>query len=253
MSTNIGDQAVRFLQDTRSPFFLYLSFNHPQRPFDPPMPWRSKYNPDTLTLPPKVGQLPPDAQKTCRNELADYYALITHLDNQIGRILATLSSRGHTNNTIIYSGLRGIDWAQGDDQPSERNLRVPFIISGAPGQRHGETDTALTTSADLAPTILELCNLDPGPGIRGRSLASHLADTHAPKRNTVCAQWDSRTRYARNERYKLIESTEVDSNALYNVLEDPNEKNNLLGSPKHIVHQVKLSQVIQTGLDGRND
>ncbi len=216
ITTRVGDQAVRFLQSVCSPFFLYASFDS-ARP-----------------------------QKRSR-AVAD----IAHLDTQIGRILATLSSRGHTNTTIFYAGLRGIDWTHDSDYPWENSLRVPFIVSGAPGQRHGETESALISTADLMPTILELCNLDPSRGITGGSVGKHIFDAQAPSRSNVCAQWNACTRYGRNARYKLIESTEAGRSALYDIQTDPEENDNLLGSPKHIAHQVKLAQAIRASLDTR--
>jgi len=176
---------------------------------------------------------------------------IARLDTQIGRILATLSSRGHTNTTILYMGLRGNVPADKRDGPWENTIRVPFIVSGAPGQRHGETESALITTADLMSTILELCNLDPPRGITGGSVGKHIFDPQAPSRNTVCAQWNSCTRYGRNARYKLIESTEAGRSALYDIQTDPEENDNLLGSPKYIAHQVKLAQAIRASLDAR--
>jgi N-sulfoglucosamine sulfohydrolase len=214
----IGDGAVRFLQGTPAPFFLYVSFADAQ----------------------------PEGS-------AEYQASAALMDKQVGRILATLSSRGHTNTTILFMGLRGCAGSDDRDSPSEKNLQVPFIVSGAPGQRRGETDTSLVTTADLSPTLLELCNLSPPYGIAGESVAKRVFDTHVTGRDLVCAQWDPRTRYGRNEQVKLIESMEPGRTAMYDIQADPEEKRNLFGLPKYIVHQVKLSQAMAATLGNRAD
>ncbi len=158
----IGDQALRFMRAPGAPFFLYVRFTRPAPPFDPPAPWDRIYDRAALHLPEGFA---PDAgagltEARFRKVLAHYYANITLVDLQIGRILATLTARGQTNNLLVVSSspgdpldpaaLTGRSARGGADVPA----RVPLLIAGLPGQLRGKTDDEAVSLAEIAPALV---------------------------------------------------------------------------------------------------
>lgn len=251
-TTWIGNQAVRYIQEASAPFFLWIGFIKPHHPFDPPPEWANRYNPDALTLPKDWCCPVPEADARhgghfdwrtmtaprFRKVLAYYYAAISQMDYQIGRILATLNSRGHTNNLVVYSSDHGDYMGQhglmlkGKAQLYDAVLRVPLVIAGVSGQRRGETDPALVQLTDLAPTLLDAVGLPVPPSMEGRSLLPQLRRRGTPLRTTAFSERGD-IRVARSFRYKLVESETADFKALYDIQADSAEWNNLYGNPAY--------------------
>jgi arylsulfatase A-like enzyme len=123
-----ADAAIEFLrrQDGKKPFFAYVAFTAPHDPRMPPVPFREMYYRDRPPLPANfLPQHPfdngmlvlrdenlapwPRTEAVIRDQLAEYYGLITHMDGQIGRILAALKETGLADNTIIiYAADQGL-------------------------------------------------------------------------------------------------------------------------------------------------
>jgi arylsulfatase len=117
----VGDRAIDFLQSQKGdrPWFLMTSFIHPHPPFNPPNPWQRLYRAAMMPLP----KMPADYetlityinkvqnrrkykghgvdQDLVRSIKAYYYACISFIDFQIGRVLDTLEQSGQMNNTLI--------------------------------------------------------------------------------------------------------------------------------------------------------
>jgi arylsulfatase A-like enzyme len=169
VTTWVGDQAVRFFQSTSEPFFLWASFSKPAFPFDPPRGYAGLYKPKDLTLPPgyrsTLAEEDADVESNFdlqamgepqfRKVLAYYYAAVSHLDKQVGRILATLTARGITNNLFVfcadhgdYMGEHGLILKDGA-QVYDPVLRVPLIVAGKAGQRHGVVDASMVELCDI--------------------------------------------------------------------------------------------------------
>ena len=264
-TTWIGNEAVRFIQRARDPFFLWVGFIKPHHPFDPPAKWDTLYDPETLTLPPDWRLPVPkdDAQRgghfdplemteaKFRRVLAYYYAIITQLDKQIGRILATLTSRGHTNNLIVYCADHGDYMGQHGlilkgGQVYDSLLRVPLIVAGMTGQRRGKTDPALAELTDIMPTVLEATGLDIPPSVEGKSLVPQLKRARVSHRTAAFAEGPHDMHIVRTWRHKLIESSDKDFRALYDLDNDPHEFENLYTRPKAAPIKDKMKQALET-------
>ena len=251
-TTWIGDQAVRFIQRAGEPFFLCAGFTKPRHPFDPPAPWDELYAPDALALPPGW-RLPPPRTDTrreghfatgamteakFRQVLAFYYASISLLDHQVGRLLATLISRGHTNNVIVYCSGHGDYMGQhglilkGHARLYDSVLRTPLIVAGLAGQRRGKTSAVLAELADVAPTLLDAAGIDTPAAVEGKSLVSLLTSRGRTHRPAAFAEDAGGTMIVRNRRYKLIETTDRRRRALFDLEKDPYEFDNLYRKPE---------------------
>src|SRR5690606_20986436 len=156
----VASESIDFLRrrDPRKPFFLYASFNAPHPPFDPPAWAYDQYR--DVEMPEQVfgdwvddladfaqphdptaqvaGGLPPDVLHRAR---AGYYGHMTHLDQQINRLIEALSHHGVAEDTIIcftsdHGELLGDHGLHRKFLPYEGSSRVPLIFSG-PGVEHG--------------------------------------------------------------------------------------------------------------------
>ncbi|MFP4501262.1 MAG: sulfatase [Candidatus Hydrogenedentota bacterium] len=262
-TTWTGDQGVRFLQRrAREPFFLWASFIKPHHPFDPPRPWDRLYDPAALTLPAGFTLPVPEydakhggffdpkemTEARFRRVLALYYANISHMDQQIGRLLATLTARGHTNNLIVFASDHGDYMGQHGlitkkhNQVYDSLLRTPLLVAGMPGQRRGERDPALAELTDIFPTFLELAGVPVPETCEGTSLVPCLREPGHTLRAAACAEDPRRAMYiARTATHKLLETPDPDFRALYDLTADPHEFENRYGDPAYEAVQRDLA------------
>ena len=120
-TTWTGNEAVRLARTIAEPFFLWVSLPRPRWPLDPPVPWKHMYRPSRLKMPDGtlLSPVEPDldmadprdsagrSEAEFRRVLTAWYGSISHVDRQIGRLLATLTSRGRTNNVFVVTSGRG--------------------------------------------------------------------------------------------------------------------------------------------------
>ncbi len=179
-----------------------------------------------------------------RASRAAYYALITELDQQLGKLLDKLEDAGALDNTIVivmsdhgrYMGAHGYD--EHNYAAFEEAYNIPLIMAG-PGIAPGTETDALVGIADLCPTITELCGAEAIDVPDSNSFASLLADPKARESefNTCYAEFFG-TRYIMTQRllwqgdWKFVFNG-FDFDELYNLADDPHELNNLAADAAH--------------------
>jgi arylsulfatase A-like enzyme len=196
------EQGLEFLEtgDDRS-FFLYLSIKDPypliavspelvdRYPIDKidlSHTWLDDLEGRPDYLKNDKGRLPLDMEETgFRTMMAHYYALITHIDDQVGRLLDRLQSLGLAENTIVafisdHGEMLGEHHAIQKRMFWEASVRVPCVVSWPAGLPSGHRVTTPLGGVDLAPTLLALCDLGFDNPIDGRSVASAIADGEQP-------------------------------------------------------------------------
>ncbi|OIV35428.1 hypothetical protein BIV57_21610 [Mangrovactinospora gilvigrisea] len=273
-STDLFAEAgERFLRgyDAEDPFFLYMAFTAPHDPRTAPPEWAARYNPDDIELPPSfMAEHPfdnggmherdehitpfPHGAGTVRRHLADYYAMIGHLDDGIGRVLRALEESGHAEDTVVvYTADHGLALGAhgllGKQNSYEHSLRVPLVMAG-PGVPAGREVDALSLHADLFPTLAELAGGLPVPGtVTGRSLAPLLDGRSEEARGYVHSAYIDVQRSVRDERWKLIRyrRTEARGGAgtdlvqLFDLAADPWETRDLSADPAHAAERDRLA------------
>ncbi len=250
-----ADAAIDFLKNAPrdAPFFCYVPFTAPHDPRTPPKPYREKYYADRPPLPPNfLPQHPfdngrmvvrdeelapwPRTGDLIRDQLAEYYGLIEHLDAQIGRILDALAASPFADNTyIVFAADHGIALGShgllGKQNAYEHSMRAPLIIAG-PGIPHGET-RALTYLLDIVPTLCEALGVDAPGRVDGYSLAPLWRGERTAVRDAVLLAYEDSQRALVESRWKLIRYPFIDYTQLFDLDADPHEIHNLAGSPEH--------------------
>lgn len=200
----VTDRSIDFLRrrDPDKPFFLMASYLRPHPPFDAPACYFDLYRNRTLT-PPYVGSWESDALLKEQGRIFDsrtgpidpelirqaqigYYACITHLDHQIGRLLMALTEHQLQNDTIIlFTADHGEELCDHHcfrkSLPYEGSTHIPFIISGALHRLSADTrriDHALVELQDIMPTLLDIAGAPIPSTVDGKSLLP-LLTTHS--------------------------------------------------------------------------
>ena len=253
-----SDSASTFLNnyDSDDPFFLYLSFTAPHDPRDTHPRYHAMYDPDALTLPPNFADKHPFDQgdfdirdeklaprprtpQIVREHLAAYYAMITHLDDQVGTVLQALEASGKAANTIVvFAGDNGLAVGQhgllGKQNMYDHSVRVPLVFAG-PGIPEGERSEAFTYLIDIYPTLFGLVDIKVPESVEGRSLVSTFGQPEAALRETLIYAYKDFQRAARDRKMKLIEYAVEGTHTtqLFDLEADPWETNNLAASESH--------------------
>ncbi|HZT33463.1 MAG TPA: sulfatase [Bryobacteraceae bacterium] len=170
------DLGVEFLRgsqrDTR-PFFLTVQMGPPHDPYKAPPEFARLYDPAKLEMRPNWRGGP---GLPGRQDLAQYYGMITAADAQIGRLLAELDRLGMREDTIVlltsdHGDMLGSQGRRLKRKPWEESIRVPGILRYPRQVRPGRTSDCLFTHVDLAPTLLALCGVQGPDGMQGTNLS----------------------------------------------------------------------------------
>ena len=191
----------------------------------------------------------PRTPAVIRDQLAEYYGLITHLDEQVGRILQALEENGQADNTVVvYAADHGLAMGShgllGKQNLYEHSMRCPLIIRGS-GIPQGSTD-AFTYLFDLFPTLLGLASAEAPPGIDGRDLAALWSgEGDTAWRQSVFLPYRDLMRSVRDERYKLIVYPRVNHRQLFDLADDPDELRNLAADSAHRQTLARLEALLE--------
>jgi arylsulfatase A-like enzyme len=245
-STVFADAAVRFLRTyaATNPFFLYVAFTQPHDPRMAPESFRKLYEPKRLSLPKNFlsehpfnnGEmlvrdeelLPwPRRADALRREMADYYASISFMDFEIGRIRDELEKTGRTRNTlIIFASDHGLALGQhgllGKQNLYEHSVRAPLIFSG-PNVPRGKKSEALCYLFDIFPTVAEITHTPLPAGVEGKSLWPVIGGQQPRLRETIFGAYRDGQRMIRDERWKLIRYPQINKTQLFDLEGDPEE------------------------------
>ena len=185
----------------------------------------------------KLAPFPRDehAVKVNRQE---YYAIITHMDAQLGRVLDTLDREGLTKNTIVvFAGDNGLAVGQhgllGKQNLYDHSIRVPLILAG-PGIPAGQHTDTMVYLFDIFPTLCELLNLPIPSTVDGKSFLPVLKDPKRKMRDGMVYAYRHYQRAIRTARWKMIRynANGVQNQQLFDLAADPWEMKNLAEEPE---------------------
>ncbi|MCO4764000.1 MAG: sulfatase [Myxococcales bacterium] len=226
--------------------FSYVKFLRPHAPYYTPpnlADWQPPWSPTTDGYNVFDFNPPPGRVNALRNR---YDNAIHFADHALGKLIAGLKRTGALDDTVIvFLTDHGEGWGQHGifghaSQHFEEIIDIPLLLR-LPGG-HAGVDNRMASTIDVAPTLLDALGLPPGPEYQGRSLLDptykprfHFAwsDSVGPVSNVVVDQW------------KLIWIPGTDEQWLFNLSDDPNERNNLAGTPAAKSHQRALRAILK--------
>ncbi|MCK8487943.1 arylsulfatase [Paenibacillus sp. MBLB2552] len=259
-------QSIDFLRrrDPSKPFFLWMSFVRPHSPLDPPQAYLDLYK-DTDIPDPVIGEwaMKEDPEGHGFNPVtskgivpkrrlklakAAYYALITHIDHQIGRFLQALDEYGERNNTIImftsdHGELLGDHHLFRKSLPYEGSAHIPFIVNDPGGYLNlaqGSAVSEVVELRDIMPSLLTAASIDIPASVEGESVwelarAEEEASRNKPWREYLHgehAQGIASTQWITNGAEKYIWYSQTGEEQFFNLVQDPGEIHNLIHHPQ---------------------
>ena len=259
-SRHVADGAIRGIQSAPKdkPWLVHVNFAFPHDPRQWPAGMKNRYDPAKMKLPENFAAkhpfdhgnidgrdellLPtPRVESEVREELALYYAMITDLDAQLGRILDALPSFDET--IIIFTADQGLALGShgllGKQNQYEHSIRSPLIICG-PGLPKNERSTALVTLHDLFPTLCELSDTKIPPTVTGKSLAPLLRHQTDRVHDFVTGMFTDTQRMICDERWKFVFYPKANREQLFDLQNDPHELHDLSDLPAHQAKQEEL-------------
>ncbi|MDA3963619.1 MAG: sulfatase-like hydrolase/transferase [Planctomycetota bacterium] len=173
----VADETCDFIKRHKDgePWFAIAGFYAPHCPLNPPQRFIDMYDIDAMKLPNRLsGQGSNLNDDEWRKVVAYYWALCSHVDDQVGRILATLEECGLSDDTLViftsdhgeYLGDQGRIQKGGPHDPS---ARVPLIVSYPKAIEPGQRRSEIIEHVDLAPTILDWAGIQKPPIMQGHS------------------------------------------------------------------------------------
>jgi arylsulfatase A-like enzyme len=267
-----ASEAIKLLEgfaESKQPFFLAVGFYRPHTPYVAPKKYFDMYPREKIVVPavPEgyLQTIPASAQatlrakkdqidlpdETTRKAIQAYYASVTFMDAQVGRVLDALERVGLADNTVVlFTSDHGYHMGEhGHYQKQtlfENATRVPLIIA-APGMKvAGQSTASLAEMVDLFPTLAEVCGLHAPQHAAGVSLAAVLDDSKArPRTSALSQRSDGYT--LRTDRYRYTEwgPDGSDGAELYDHQNDPAEMVNLAGKQVHAETIAKLAKALR--------
>ncbi len=264
----VADDAVDYLDEAKGqgkPFFMYIAFNAPHDPRQSPKEYVDKYPLERIAVPKnflpeyphkdaigcgpsqrdeRLGPFPRTghAVKVHRQE---YYALITHLDAQIGRILDALDRSGQADNTwIFFTADHGIALGHhglfGKQNMYDESVRVPFIVAG-PGVAKDRRHDAAIYLQDAMATALDLAAAQKPAHVFFNSLRL-LLDGKQKQSNyeSIYGGYLELQRAITYDGWKLIAYPKAGVVRLYHLARDPLEMTDLVADPVHAKRKAEL-------------
>jgi iduronate 2-sulfatase len=268
----VATQAIQLLETHKDkPFFLAVGFYKPHTPYVAPKKYFDLYPLEKITLPkngtnsvekipgPALGSTQPwpwfgvtEAQaRECKRA---YYATISYVDAQIGRVLETMDRLKLWENTVVvfwsdhgyHLGEHGL-WMK--QSCFEESARVPMIIASPHQKARGKDSDRVVELLDLYPTLADLAGLEAPKNLKGVSLRPLLDKPNAPWNRAAYTQVQRNAfpgYSVRTERWRYTEWDDGQRGVeLYDHSNDPKELRNLAGNPKFAKAEAEMKALVK--------
>ncbi|MDO4429381.1 MAG: arylsulfatase [Atopobiaceae bacterium] len=278
----VADETIRLLEtrDRTRPFFLMASFVRPHPPLDAPASYYERYERrelrepargdwDDLAATERDGMVPNSVHgcrdATLRHEaMAGYYAAVTHVDHQVGRLISALKRDGSFNDTIIVfladHGEMLFDhslWRK--LLPYEGSARIPLFfrvgthLAKAPAHR----SQSVVELMDVMPTLLDLCGIEAPEGVDGSSLAGDILRAEELERPYVHGEHaftpEQSHHYIVTPRDKYVWFSQTGREQYFDLSEDRSEAHDLIDEPTYRERVAQMRAWLVSELEGREE
>lgn len=255
----LKDDALSFIDQAKAsdnPFFMYLAFNAPHDPRQAPQSYMDKYPLDKISLPESwlalypwkeaIGNGPglrdealapfPRTEYATKVHIQEYYAIITHLDTQIGEILDALEKSGKMDNTYIFftadHGLAvGRHGLLGKQSMYDHSIRPPLMMMG-PNIPKGKTVEHDVYLQDIMATSLDLAKVEKPNYVEFKSFLPQAKGIQKEGNyKAIYGAYIKFQRMIRKDGFKLIVYPKINKLLLFDMKNDPEEIDNLADDP----------------------
>ncbi len=259
-----AEMLLRQAADRDKPFFMYLAFNAPHDPRQSPGEYINRYALNDIRLPANFQPDHPNreaigcteatrdealapiprTEHAVRTHRREYFAIISHLDAQIGRILAALDETGKAENTVVFftsdQGLAvGHHGLMGKQNLYDHSVRVPFTVAG-PGIAKDRRVTTPIYLQDIMPTTLELAGVPVPEQVQFKSLLPLLRGERIRQYDAIYGAYMNLQRMVCANGFKLIYYPPLDQRVLFDLNNDPEEMHDLSEDPAHAERMADL-------------
>lgn len=255
------DLAIAYIRshNRRTPFALVLSWGPPHNPYRTvPERYLDMYPPEDM-------EVRPNCPAPNREDLSGYYAHVTALDDQLGRLAGTLEEESLMDRTLFvftsdHGDMLGSQGVQRKQHPWDESILVPLIMRCPDQAGAGHHIASPFNVVDIMPTLLGLAGVsvpdtaegrDHAPAVRGEPFEGNEAAytmSIAPFSEYRGQPW----RGVRTERYTYARRLDGPW-LLYDNHEDPYQMNNLIGRPGHASLQQSMDDLLHRLMKERND
>ncbi len=277
----VVNESIDFLRrkDPTKPFFLMMSFVRPHSPLDPPQVYYDQYINQDIPAPPignwadtkdesKNGRIfncssGIVSERALKRARAAYYALITHIDHQIGRFLQAMGEFNELNNTIfIFSSDHGD--LLGDHNMFRKSLpyngcaSIPFIVYDPGNLLGGKKGTVIDKPCeimDIMPTLLDAAGADIPDIVEGKSLLPIIKDQNHKWREYIHGEHfrGDPMHYVTNGKEKFIWFSQSGTEQFFDLTNDPLELEDLSKIPKYSERITHWRNILIKELLGREE
>jgi arylsulfatase A-like enzyme len=256
--TNWAIDYLREQKTSTRPFFLYLAYNAPHFPIEPPAEWLERVQARSPSLDPK----------RARN-----VAFVEHLDDRLGQVLRSLRDFGLAENTVVIftadnggslpHGQNNAPWRDGKQSHYDGGLRVPFMVRWPKHVKAGSRSDYAGLNFDIFPTLVELAGGKPSGELDAVSLVPLLNGSAEPRLSVGATERE--LYFVRREGgpayggksyeaiirgdWKLMQNNPFAPLELYNLRTDPSEEHNVIAGHKQVAQELgaALRRHIQRG------
>jgi arylsulfatase A-like enzyme len=266
----LADDAQTFIgqaKNSSNPFMMYLAFNAPHDPRQSPKEYVDMYPVESIALPPShMDMYPykdsiglsenlrdealapfPRTAYSVRKNIQEYYAIISHMDAQIGKILNALEASGKLENTyILFTSDHGLavghHGLMGKQNMFDHSLRPPLLISG-PGIPKGQKFNQQVYLQDVSTTMLDLAGIKKPDHTVFNSLMPYILEGVDSAYPAIYSCYLDLQRMVRTDTHKLILYPKLNKTLLFDLKKDPNELKDVSGNPAY--SQIKTELFLQ--------
>lgn len=260
VSELFADKTIEYLKEFSSadkPFYISVHFNAPHSPWGEgqhPKKWMDYYeNCDFASIPdipdhPDMVTGPVYGTERRKERLRGYFAAVSAMDEQVGRILDVLEDKGLADDTVIIftsdngmcMGQHGV-WGKGNGtfpmNMYDSSIKVPFLISYPKLIPAGTVCSHMVSAYDLFPTLIHLAglNMPADVSLPGKSFVNCLNSEKEKQKDEEIVVFDEYgpVRMIRNREWKYVHRYPYGKHELYHISVDSLEEHNLYGDPQY--------------------